>query len=308
MNYYSEMTNNLREIHQHLNPLTRRILMTQPQSKTVLITGASSGIGHATALKLYEEGFTVFAAARRIELMTDLQEKGIHCIHMDITDDNSMKSGVDEIINNYGRLDILVNNAGYGSYGALEDVPLEEARKQFEVNVFGLGRLTQLALPHMRKNNYGKIVNVSSIGGKIGEAMGSWYHATKFAVEGLSDCLRLELADFGIDVILIEPGAINTEWDSIACDKLNKTSGHTAYSELATKSTNMLRKAFSMGTKPEEIAKVIYKSLTVKSPKARYAKGTGAGITLFLRKILSDRLFDKFLTLAGNHLSKPATT
>jgi NAD(P)-dependent dehydrogenase (short-subunit alcohol dehydrogenase family) len=160
-------------------------------SKSVaLVTGASSGIGKATALRLAALGFTVYAAARRVERMSDMADHGIHVESLDVTDDGSMVKVVDKIVSEHGRIDILVNNAGYGSYGAVEDVPIAEARRQFDVNVFGLARLTQLVLPHMRAQRDGYIVNISSMGGKIWEPLGGWYHAAKFAVEGLSDCLR----------------------------------------------------------------------------------------------------------------------
>src|SRR5215217_4048985 len=165
-------------------------------TNTALVTGASSGIGEATALKLQGLGFTVYGAARREDRLQELAAEGIRPLAMDVTDEASMSAGIERIIADAGRIDVLVNNAGYGSYGALEDVPLDEARRQFEVNVFGLARLTQLVLPHMRAQRDGYIVNVSSMGGRIWEPFGSWYHATKFAVEGLSDSLRVEVAPF----------------------------------------------------------------------------------------------------------------
>ena len=204
-----------------------------PTARTALVTGASSGIGEATARRLAELGFTVYAGARRVERMAELESHGIRVLDLDVTDDASMTSAMDRILAETGRIDVLVNNAGYGSYGALEDVPLEEARRQFEVNVFGLARLIQLALPTMRAQGSGHIVNISSIGGKVYEAMGSWYHATKFAVEGLSDSLRLEVAPFGIRVVIIEPGAIRTEWSGIAADNAVERSSHTAYAKQA---------------------------------------------------------------------------
>ena len=212
-------------------------------NRTALVTGASSGIGETTALRLLELGFTVYGAARRVERMSALADAGVKILKMDVTDDASMVSGIEQIIAETGRVDVLVNNAGYGSYGALEDVPMSEAKYQFEVNVFGLARLTQLVLPHMREQRSGHIVNVSSVGGKIYEPLGSWYHATKFAVEGLSDSLRLELKPFGIHVVVIEPGAIKTEWSGIAADGLVKTSGDTAYAEQAKNGAAVLSMA-----------------------------------------------------------------
>ncbi len=189
-----------------------------------LVTGGSSGIGEATARRLHELGWTVYAAARRTDRMAGLAGLGIHALALDVTDEASTAAAVDQIIGEQGRIDVLINNAGYGSYGALEDVPLSEARYQFEVNVFGLARLTQLVLPHMRRQRRGRIINVSSIGGRIHEPLGDWYHATKFAVEGLSDSLRAELRPFGIDVVVIQPGAVRTEWGAIAAQNLRRMS------------------------------------------------------------------------------------
>src|SRR5215831_14686635 len=202
-------------------------------TKIALVTGGSSGIGEATALALAERGYTVYAGARRVERMEHLKAHGIRPLAMDVTDASSLQSAVGQIIAAEGRLDVLVNNAGYGSYGALEDVPLSEARSQFEVNVFGAARLTQLVLPHMRAQRSGTIVNITSMGGKIYGPLGGWYHSTKFALEALSDCLRLEVKPFGIDVVIIEPGGIATEWGGIAADKLRTVSGSGPYSAQA---------------------------------------------------------------------------
>ena len=169
-------------------------------TKVALVTGGSSGIGEATARALPAAGFTVYAAARRVERMQPLTEVGIRPFAMDVTDDASIQAGVATIIDEQGRIDVLVNNAGYGSYGALEDVPMDEARAQMEVDVFGAARLTQLVLPHMREQRSGTIIDVTSMGGKICTPLGSWYHATKFALEAISDCLRMEVKPFGINV------------------------------------------------------------------------------------------------------------
>lgn len=188
--------------------------------RIALVTGASSGIGEATVRQLLGDGYIVYAAARRIERMVSLAEAGARIVTLDVTDDVTINATIRRIESEAGRLDVLVNNAGYGSYGALEDVPLDEARRQFEVNLFGAARLIQLCLPMMRAQRSGRIVNITSIGGKMWEPFGSWYHATKFALEGLSDCLRMELKPFGIDVIVVEPGAIRTEWGGIAHESL----------------------------------------------------------------------------------------
>lgn len=273
-----------------------------PSKKTIFITGASSGIGHATAVRLHEAGHTVFGAARRIERMADLQQRGVKTLAVDVTDDASMRQAVDRLLDmTQGRLDVLVNNAGYGSYGALEDVPPEEARRQFDVNIFGLARMTQLVLPVLRGQGQGRIVNIASIGGKIYEPLGAWYHATKYAVEGLSDCLRLELAPFGIDVVVIEPGLIKTEWPEIAMQNLQKTSGDGPYGGMV-KCVNgffarMQTPGFLQGSDPDVIALVIEKAVTAKRPRPRYAAGRLSRIALTGRRWLSDRMFDRVTKL-----------
>lgn len=263
--------------------------------KVALVTGASSGIGEDTAKRLMKEGFMVYGAARRVEKMKGLEQDGIKTIHLDVTDDESMINCIDKIIKAEGRLDVLVNNAGYGSYGALEDIPMEEARRQMEVCVFGLARLTQLVLPHMRKQRSGSIVNISSIGGKIGEPHGAWYHAAKYAVEGMSDSLRMELYEFGINVIIIEPGSIKTEWGGIAVDNMLKVSGHTAYSDLTRKHADMLKRFGGRGSEPSVIGKTIVKAVTSKKPKTRYCIGTGGPMMLWMSRLLSDKMFDRMM-------------
>jgi len=259
-----------------------------------LITGASSGIGKATAILLNKNGFTVYAAARRLDRMKDIENQGVHILLMDVTDDKSLMEGVELIIKKENHIDVLVNNAGYGSYGALEDVTIAEAKRQFDVNIFGLARLTQLVLPFMRKQKSGRIINISSIGGKFGEPLGVWYHATKYAVEGLSDSLRPELKPFGIDTIIVQPGAINTEWGGISFESMEKASGKTAYAPLVKLNEPMYRRMTDKqeGSDPIVIAKVILKAIRAKQPKTRYAAGKFAKLSLLARSILSDRCFD----------------
>jgi NADP-dependent 3-hydroxy acid dehydrogenase YdfG len=266
-------------------------------TKIALVTGASSGIGEATARALMAADYKVFAGARRLDRMAGLAEAGATLLKLDVTDDASMVAAIEAIKTGAGRLDVLVNNAGYGSYGALEDVPLDEARRQFDVNVFGLARLCQLVLPIMRAQKSGKIVNITSVGGKIWEPLGSWYHATKFAVEGLSDCLRAEVEGFGIDVIIIEPGAIRTEWAGIARDGLLQTSGGGAYAEQAKGHARLLAAAdtSSLTSPPTVVAKTVVRAVGARRPKTRYATGGGARTILFLRTILPDRMFDRLM-------------
>ena len=269
-------------------------------SKSVaLVTGASSGIGRATALRLAALGFTVHAAARRVERMSDLANHGIHVESLDVTDDGSMVTVVDKIVSEHGRIDILVNNAGYGSYGAVEDVPIAEARRQFDVNLFGLARLTQLVLPHMRAQRDGYIVNISSMGGKIWEPLGGWYHAAKFAVEGLSDCLRAEVAEFGIKVVVVEPGSITSEWATISADNLEAISADTPYRGQAKLIARGLRKSDTsfLASEPEVVAEAIGKAVQRAKPRTRYPVGGGARTFLFAHRVLTDRGFDRFIRL-----------
>jgi NAD(P)-dependent dehydrogenase (short-subunit alcohol dehydrogenase family) len=274
--------------------------MADNSHRTVLITGASSGIGEATALHLAELGFTVYASARRVDRMTDLADRGIRTRSVDVSDDDSMVALVEAAIADTGRIDVLVNNAGYGLYGALEDVPIDEARRQFEVNVFGLARMTQLVLPHMRAQRDGYIVNISSMGGKIWEPLGSWYHASKFAVEGLSDSLRVEVAEFGIKVVIIEPGTIRSEWSGIAADNLEATSAKTPYAGLAKLVGAGIRAAdrLPIASGPEVVAEVIAKAVQDPKPRTRYPAGGGARGILLAERILPDRGFDRFIQLS----------
>jgi NAD(P)-dependent dehydrogenase (short-subunit alcohol dehydrogenase family) len=274
-------------------------LMPDNSLKTALITGASSGIGKAAAVQLAELGYTVYAGARRVERMSDMADRGIRTRALDVTDDATMVALVEAIIAETGRIDVLVNNAGYGLYGALEDVPIEEARRQFEVNLFGLARLTQLVLPQMRAQRDGYVINVSSMGGKIWEPLGSWYHASKFAVEGLSDSLRVEVAEFGIKVVIIQPGSIRSEWSGIAADQLEATSANTAYARQAKIIGAALRAVDRMplASGPEVVAEAIAKAVQSPKPRTRYVVGGGARGILLAERILPDRGFDKFIQL-----------
>jgi NAD(P)-dependent dehydrogenase (short-subunit alcohol dehydrogenase family) len=280
--------------------------MTDNSHKTALITGASSGIGEATALQLAELGFTVYASARRVDRMSDLADRGIRTRSVDVSDDDSMVTLIKTIIAETGRIDVLVNNAGYGLYGALEDVPMDDARRQFEVNVFGLARMTQLVLPQMRAQRDGYIVNISSMGGKIWEPLGSWYHASKFAVEGLSDSLRVEVAEFGIKVVIIEPGTIRSEWSGIAADNLEATSANTPYAGLAKLVGAGLRAVdrLPIAAGPEVVAEAIAKAVQDPKPRTRYPAGGGARGMLLAERLLPDRGFDRFIQMSYRFASR----
>lgn len=263
--------------------------------KVVLITGASAGIGEETAKFLQQNGYAVYGAARRVERMKALEQSGVKVLKMDVTNDESMVKGVEQIIAAEGRIDVLINNAGFGSYGAVEDVPMDDARYQLEVNVIGAMRLTQLVLPHMRKQKSGTIINVSSIGGKIATPFGGWYHASKFAIEGLSDSLRQEVRPFGINVVVIEPGGIQSEWGGIAMDSMVKTSGKGAYKEMVGKMDKSFKAIDGKIPGPELISALIKNAIEAKTPKTRYSAGYMAKPALFFRWLLGDRTMDKMM-------------
>jgi NAD(P)-dependent dehydrogenase (short-subunit alcohol dehydrogenase family) len=266
-------------------------------SQVVLVTGASSGMGKETAKTLLKEGYTVYTAARRVERMKDLEELGGIPIKMDITVEEDVVAAVEQIERRHGGVDILINNAGFGLYGAVEDVSLDAARYQFEVNMFGMACLTQLVLPYMRQQRAGKIVNISSMGGKIYTTLGAWYHATKHAVEGWSDCLRLEVKPFNIDVIIIEPGGIQTDFLNVTMSQIEKlTPKDSAYrpmvDRMAEMSANM---SPDSGSPPSIIANTISRAIKARRPRTRYAVGYGARPLIFIRKWFGDRVFDRVM-------------
>jgi NAD(P)-dependent dehydrogenase (short-subunit alcohol dehydrogenase family) len=265
--------------------------MPQP---VAFVTGASTGIGFATSIKLAASGFTVYAGARRLERMEPLKAHGVNVVALDVTNEGSMSGAVAAVIAAHGRIDVLVNNAGYGSYGSLEDVEPDEGRRQFDVNVFGLARMTQLAIPGMRAAGRGRIINVSSMGGKMYEPLGAWYHATKFAVEGLSDSLRMELKPHGIDVSIIEPGGTRSEWGAISSEGLLARSGNGPYAAQAKVMAAALATTDKAGlsSPPEAVADAIVHAATAARPRTRYPVGGSARALLLLRRLLPDRVFD----------------
>ena len=269
--------------------------------KVILVTGASSGIGFDAAEALARQGHRVYAAARRVERMEPLKAFGVVPLRMDVTDEASMEAGVKTILETEGRIDALVNNAGYGYFGAIENVPLDEARRQLEVNVFGLARLCQLVLPSMRAQGSGRIVNISSVAGKAVLYFGGWYHVSKFSVEALSDALRMELKPFGIDVSMIEPGGIKTNWGIIAADHLAESSKGTPYEAEGLRESETMRKAYSMRllSKPSVVTRAISKAVNSRRPRARYRVGFGAGTLVFLHAILPTRWWDALFRLGG---------
>ena len=270
-------------------------------TKVILITGASSGIGFDAAASLARQGHRVYAAARRVERMEPLKALGVVPLRMDVTDEASMEAGVRTVLEAEGRIDVLVNNAGYGYFGAIENVPMEEARRQQEVNVFGLARLCQLVLPSMREQGSGRIVNTASVAGKTVLYFGGWYHVSKYSVEALSDALRMELKPFGIDVSMIEPGGIQTDWGIIAADHLAESSKGTPYEAEGLREAETMRKAYSMRllSKPSVVARAISKAVNSRRPRARYRVGFGAHTLVFLHTILPARWWDALFRLGG---------
>lgn len=258
---------------------------------TILVTGASSGIGKAAALHLIRQGHTVYVAARRVEAMADLAAKGAIPLRMDITSEADVSSVVARITRDHGAVDVLVNNAGYAIYGAVEDTSMEDARAQFDVNVFGLARLTQLLIPAMRARGRGTIINVSSMGGKIYTPLGAWYHATKHALEGWSDALRLELKPFGIHVVVIEPGLIATEFGDVMTQPMLARSGAGPYGKLA----HAIAKSTAPMSPPTVVANAIDRAVRARRPKTRYVAGNLARPLMFVRKYLGDRVYDRLI-------------
>ena len=268
--------------------------MTQ---KIILITGASSGIGYNTAKELAKQGHKVYAAARRTNLMEPLKANGIVPMRMDVTDEESMRQGVEQVIAAEGRIDVLVNNAGYGYFGAVENVTMDEAHRQLEVNVFGLARLCQLVLPYMRQQHSGRIINISSIAGKMVFPFGGWYHVSKFSVEALSDALRMELKPFGIDVSMIEPGGIKTDCGIIAAKHLKESSVGTPYEQAALNESNLMHKGYSGNylSSPKVITRAILRAVNSRCPKARYRTGAFSHTGVFIHWLLPAKWWDAMM-------------
>jgi NAD(P)-dependent dehydrogenase (short-subunit alcohol dehydrogenase family) len=271
--------------------------MTDSRKKTALVTGASSGMGKEIAKQLIADGFCVYVAARRVEKMADLAQLGARVLELDIANEDQIQRAAGTILAEAVGVDVLVNNAGFGLYGAVEDVPTDEARHQFEVNVFGPARLTQLLLPAMRERGSGTIVNITSMGGKMYTPLGAWYHASKHALEGWSDCLRLELAPFGIRVVIVEPGLIETEFGEVVSEGMLARSDQGAYEALTRAVTRSTQAAYGHGktTPASVIAKVVSKAVKAARPRTRYVAGAFARPMLFIRKWFGDRLFDRMI-------------
>ncbi|MCH3925873.1 MAG: oxidoreductase [Atopobiaceae bacterium] len=262
--------------------------------KVILITGASSGMGFEAAKELAAEGHIVYGAARRVEKMAPLKELGAHVVKLDVTDEASCRAAVATVVKEQGRIDVLINNAGYGSYGAIEDVSLDEAHRQFDVNVFGVAALTKAVLPYMRRQHSGTIITTGSMGGRLVSFLGGWYHATKYSVEALSDALRMETKQFGINVVIVEPGGIKTNWGHIAADHLAESAKGGAYEEIATKTAEGMHRQYSgnMMSGPKVVVRAISKAVNARRSRPRYLIGMGAKPLVFLHAILPTRAFD----------------
>jgi NADP-dependent 3-hydroxy acid dehydrogenase YdfG len=274
--------------------------MAKTISKAVLITGCSSGIGAAAAQRLARRGFTVYASARRLEAIEPLQAFGCKLLALDVTDEASMRTAVDAIVGEHGAVGTLVNNAGYSQGGPIEQVSMESVRRQFETNVFGSIYLTQLVLPGMRAQRWGRIVNIGSMGGRLTFPGGGLYHATKHSLEAISDALRFEVAGFGIGVTLIEPGLITSDFAKTAVATVAEAQsedGEDPYGEFNRKLSAMTIGVYEspvrhLGGSPEVVAKAIEKAITRRKAPTRMLLTPSGHLTVLQRKLLPDRLWD----------------
>jgi NAD(P)-dependent dehydrogenase (short-subunit alcohol dehydrogenase family) len=271
-------------------------------STAVLITGCSSGIGRATATHLAQRGHVVYATARRVDSIADLEAQGCQVLQLDVTDEASMSAAVQAVEAEHGAVGALVNNAGYSQSGAIETVPLDEVRRQFETNVFGLARMCQLVLPKMREQRAGRIVNISSIGGTLVFPGGGFYHATKYAVEAISDALRFELQGFGIQVVVVEPGMIRTRFADAVSSALPRTDSADPYAAFNTAVEQSTQNAYEKGSfigrlggEPEAVAKAIERAITAKSPKTRYRVTPSARLLIPSRGLMTDKAWDRLM-------------
>ena len=263
--------------------------------KVILITGASSGMGKRTAEDLIKAGHIVYCVARSVDKMQDLSQLGGHIMKMDVTDEENIDTVVKQIIEEQGRIDVLWNNAGYGLYGPVEELPMERVQQQFEVNVYGVARLTQKVLPYMREKRDGLIINTSSMGGKIYTPLGAWYHASKHAIEGYSDCLRIELKAFNIKVVVLEPGVIDTGFNQGVRDNFSFESKNGPYKEVVNAYIKAMDNPPMKGSNPKVISKTVQKIINTRKPKTRYVAGQGGSFLIGLRKIFGDRVYDALM-------------
>ncbi len=271
-------------------------------SRVVLITGCSTGIGRATAERLAARGWRVYATARDVEKIKFLADRGCMVLPLDVTDEASMRTAVGEVERREGAVGVLVNNAGYSQSGAVESVPMGKVRRQFETNVFGLVRMCQLVLPGMRRQGWGRIVNISSMGGRLTFPGGGHYHATKYAVEAISDALRFEVAGFGVGVVVVEPGLIRTGFADAATGSMEGTTAGGPYASFDAAVAKAVRDNYErgpflkLGGGPETVAATIERAITAERPRARYAVTPSAHLFIGLRRLLPDRAWDALVS------------
>jgi NAD(P)-dependent dehydrogenase (short-subunit alcohol dehydrogenase family) len=277
--------------------------MSASVSKAVLITGCSTGIGRATAQRLARSGWTVYATARRPESIADLAQVGCKTLALDVTDEDSMRAAVQTVQDAEGAVGVLINNAGYSQGGPIEQVPMEAVRRQFETNVFGAVRLIQLVLPGMRAQRWGKIVNLSSMGGRLTFPGGGFYHATKYALEAIGDVLRFEVRGFGVDAILIEPGLITSDFAQAAVastatlDEQDDATTDGVYEQFNAKVAELTTGVYEgpirrLGGGPDVVAKAIEKAISRRRAPARVLVTPSARLTVLQRRLLPDRAWD----------------
>ncbi len=272
------------------------IILSQDKQKVVLITVTALGIGKSTAEYLIDKGHIVYGGDILIKENLYLNDIGGTALEMDVTNQNHIDNAVKKIISEQGRIDVLVNNAGLGVYGAIEDVSMEDIYYQYDVNLFGLARVTKAVLPYMREKKSGTIINISSVLGETYGPLAGWYLSTKHALEGWSDALRVELKKFDIDVVIVQPGAINTNFSNVTKTYIDKYRENSPYQHLYGEPiTDTGNEILSNQSDPIVIAKVINKAIDARNPKTRYAAGAYSRIGIFLRKIMTDKMFDRFI-------------
>ena len=259
----------------------------------VLVTGASGGIGKAIAETLAANGYYVFAAARSMSKLEAMRKDNIEPLSLDVTDADAIQAAVEHIASTKGRIDVLVNNAGYGLYGTVEGLPPEAVQRVFDVNVFGLGRMTQAVLPIMRRQNSGTIVNISSVVGKVSTPVLGWYASSKHAVEGMTDALRMEVNEFGIKAVLIEPGSIDTGFEDVAVGTLSQSNDPEAYQQMVADFRKMIRNGYDGAPGPDIVADTVLKAVESSNPRPRYAVGRDANMAIRMKRLVGDRLFDR---------------
>lgn len=268
--------------------------------KVVIITGASSGIGYESAKLLAQSGYKVYGGARRVNRMEDLKQYGVVPLSLDVTDQASAEAAVKTVMDAEGRIDVLFNNAGYGSYGAIETVPLEEAQKQIDVNVMGVARMSQLVAPIMRAQKSGRIIITSSVGGRVTSYLGGWYHVSKWAVESLGNSLRQDLKPFGIYVSILEPSGVKTEWGAITADHLEEAGKGTAYEAISKQVADYYRQMYNgepgmMMNTQENLAKLVKKIVEADKPKSRYQDSMTGKMSILMGRMMSDKFMDNMM-------------